>query len=291
MNSIYRDPEGREQIRLWCSGLLDSWTVPHERTVVTAAGAHTHLVTAGDGPTTVVFVPGTGFNAATSLPLATALVADGHRVVLADVPGQPGLSSDRRPASRAGLAWYGAWLDEVVEQSPPGPVVTMGHSLGAAICLNAGTSRISRQILVSPAGLTRLRVAPRVAATAAAWSLRPTPARSSRLLRALHTPGHPPREELVTWMTLVARHARSSGAPTVTSPARPVARYVVSGEHDTFLPPRRLQDAARAVLGTRLRVVPVAGHLLTDEQPELLSSLVADPERPDHQGGPAGVGR
>ncbi|MGW6982329.1 hypothetical protein ACWGE1_23305 [Streptomyces sp. NPDC054932] len=43
-----------------------------------------------------MFVPGTNVNAAVSLQPATALVAAGHRVLLVDVPGQPGLSSGGR---------------------------------------------------------------------------------------------------------------------------------------------------------------------------------------------------
>ncbi|MFI8386770.1 alpha/beta fold hydrolase [Streptomyces sp. NPDC085540] len=104
MNSIYRSTAGREHIRHWCTDRLDKWPVPNERTMVTANGAQTHLVTAGTGPTTVVFVPGTSFNAAASLPLATALVAAGHRLVLPDVPGQPGLSSEERGISGGRLS-------------------------------------------------------------------------------------------------------------------------------------------------------------------------------------------
>lgn len=93
MASIYRNEMGRHSIQGWCADQLDRWAVPHERTVVTAKEVRSHVVTAGAGATTVVFVPGTNFNAASSLPLATALVTAGHHVVLLDVPGQPGLSS------------------------------------------------------------------------------------------------------------------------------------------------------------------------------------------------------
>ncbi|GGU70358.1 hypothetical protein GCM10010211_40020 [Streptomyces albospinus] len=82
MDSIYRSPRGRDLLRAWCHDRLTAWPVPHERTTLTANGARTHLVLAGSGPTTVVYVPGTNFNAATSLPLATALVTAGYRVAM-----------------------------------------------------------------------------------------------------------------------------------------------------------------------------------------------------------------
>ncbi|MGW4895267.1 alpha/beta fold hydrolase [Kitasatospora sp. NPDC004240] len=281
MDSIYRSTTGRDLIQRWCLDRLDAWAIPHERTTVTANGARTHAVLAGDGATTVTYVPGTNFNAAASLPLATALVAAGHRVLLVDVPGQPGLSSGERALAGGRLSWYGAWLGKVIEKIAPEPVAVMGHSFGAAIALSADSPRISRLVLVSPGGLTRLRLTPAVLATSAAWFLRPAPTHSARLLRAMLAPSHQPREDLVTWMTLVARHSRSSGAPgAAVLPTRSVPRLVVTGEHDVFLPPRRLVTAVRSTLGAELGVVSDAGHLVVEERPEYLSTLLESPAGP-----------
>ncbi|GAA0325463.1 alpha/beta fold hydrolase [Streptomyces polychromogenes] len=281
MDSIYRSTTGRELIRRWCFDQLDAWSVPHERTTVTANGARTHVVLAGDGATTVVFVPGTNFNAAASLPLATALVADGYRVLLVDVPGQPGLSTGERRLSGGRLSWYGAWLSKVIEKISSEPVAVMGHSFGAAIALSTDSPRISRLVLVSPGGLTGLRLTPAVLAASAAWFLRPAPTHSARLLRTMLAPSHQPREDLVTWMTLVARHSRSSGAPgAAVLPARLVPRLVVTGEHDVFLPPKRLVTAVHSTLGAELGVVTEAGHLVVEERPEYLSTLLENPGQP-----------
>ncbi|MCX4803303.1 alpha/beta hydrolase [Streptomyces sp. NBC_01214] len=275
MDSIYRSAAGREHIHRWCTDQLDAWPVPHERSQVTANGALTHLVTAGSGPTTVVFVPGTNFSAAASLPLATALTAAGHRLVMADVPGQPGLSSEKRTISGVRLPWYGAWLSEVLQAAAAGPTVVIGHSFGAAIALSSPSPRIDRLVLVSPGGLCRLRLTPGLLGASAAWFMRPTPARSTRLLQAMLAPGHQPRAELVEWMTLVARHSRSSGAPgTADLPPRAIPRLVATGAHDTFLPPRRLARVVRATLGTGLHVIPDAGHLAVEEHPDRLAALV-----------------
>ncbi|MGW7414569.1 alpha/beta fold hydrolase [Streptomyces sp. NPDC054863] len=248
---------------------------------MTAQHVQTQVVLAGGGATTVMFVPGTNFNAAASLPLATALVAAGYRVVLVDVPGQPGLSSDERPLSGGQLSWYGVWLSEVIEKISSDPVAVMGHSFGAAIALSSASPRIDRLVLVSPGGLTTLRLTPAVLAASAVWFLRPAPTHSARLLRAMLAPGHHPREELVNWMTLVARHSRSSGAPgAATLPVRPIPRLIVTGQHDVFLPPRRLGPAVRATLGTELGVVAEAGHLVIEEHPEYLSTLIRSTDGP-----------
>lgn len=278
MKSIYRSTAGEELIQRWCLDQLAAWPVPHERTTVIANGAHTHVVLAGSGATTVVYVPGTNFNAAVSLPLATALVTAGYRVLLVDVPGQPGLSSGERPLSGGRLTWYGAWLSEVIEKIASQPVAVLGHSFGAAIALSSGSPKIDRLVLVSPGGLTRLRLTPTVLAASAAWFLRPAPTHSARLLRTMLAPGHSPREELVHWMTMVARYSRSSGDPgAATLPTRPIPRLAVAGEHDVFLPPRRLIPAVRDTLGTELGVVSEAGHLVIEEHPDYLSTLLASP--------------
>lgn len=273
--SIYRTTAGRECIAQWCHTQLAEWSVRHERMTVVAQGVQTHVVIAGSGRTTIVYVPGTNFNAAASLPLASALVAAGHRVVLPDVPGQPGLSSGQRELSSGGVSWYGAWLSDLLGQVVADAVVVMGHSFGAAIAMSCGSPQISRLILISPGGLTRLRLTPGVLAAYAAWTFRPAPATSSRLLRLMLAPDHDPRSELIEWMTLVARHSRSSGAPgSADLPSRPVPRLVLTGETDVFLPPRRLAPAVRRKLGTDLRVIAGAGHLLVDEFPEYLATVV-----------------
>ncbi len=92
----YRSRQGHELVRNWCERRLDEWTVAHERHEVDTGAGRTHLVVAGSGEVIVLLLPGTNFNAATSLSLASALAAR-VRVVLADLPGQPGLSTGHLP--------------------------------------------------------------------------------------------------------------------------------------------------------------------------------------------------
>nr|WP_238355120.1 alpha/beta hydrolase [Kribbella sandramycini] len=225
-----------------------------------------------------MFIPGTNFNAAVSAPIAVALRQAGCQVVIPDVPGQPGLSSDVRVAGARRAAWYGAWLDELVEQVyDDRPVTVVGHSLGAAIALSASSPRISRRVLVSPGGLIRLSLTPAVLLHSTAWFLRPTPARSARLLTTMLAPGHQPPEQLADWMTLVARHTRTSGDPgrLHTTHSTPATTIAVSGSHDVFLPPERLRPAVRDRLHLDLRLVDDAGHLVVHENPAAIAALVA----------------
>ncbi|WP_422736265.1 alpha/beta fold hydrolase [Micromonospora sp. WMMD729] len=274
MTSIYRTPEGRDSIRRWCARQVDAWSTPHERRVIRAHGHDTHLLTAGAGPVTVVLVAGDRFSTAAYLPLLTTLARQ-YRVVAADIPGQPGLSSDAADVADGGLAWYGAWLAEVVEEATTGPVVTFGHSFGGAVTLAAEHPRVRGAVAVAPGGLCRLRVTPRVLLAFLGWLARPRAASSLRLLRLLSAPGRTPRAELVEWMTLVARHARPVSTDDLVPAATSRAPVVIaSGDHDVFLPPDRLRRAAEQRLHAGVDIVPAAGHLVTDEHPDTLAALV-----------------
>jgi pimeloyl-ACP methyl ester carboxylesterase len=155
----------------------------------------------------------------------------------------------------------------------------MGHSLGGAIALSADSSHIAGLVLVAPGGLTSLRLTPSVLVAATGWTALPRPATSARLLRVMHAPGHVPRTDLVEWMTLIARSSSSTGAPGQAKlPARPIKRLAVTGDHDVFLPPKRLAPVVRKLLGVELGVLADAGHLVVDEDKnfEHLASLIDD---------------
>lgn len=276
VKSIYRTRAAQETIRTWCTKQLDQWPIPHERSTLAMQGTQTHVVQAGAGGT-VLFIPGTNFNAAVSGPIAAALYRAGHRIVIPDVPGQPGLSTGDRVTGPERADCYGAWLNELIEKIHNGrPVTVIGHSLGAAIALSASSPHITRRVLLSPGGLIKLSITPAVLAASTSWFLRPTPARSARLLKTMLAPGHEPSEQLTEWMTLVARNTRTSGDPgrLRNLNSTPESTVVASGRHDVFLPPSRLQDPVRDALQVNLQLVDDAGHLIVDEQPDLVADLV-----------------
>lgn len=292
MTSVYRSEQARAAVRRWCVNRIDgSGLAPARSEVVTSAGV-TGVVTAGPEPRggepSVVLLPGTNMNAALCLPVAEAIARE-RRVVVLDLPGQPGLSADRRPRAKRS-SWYGKWLTEALARAVPGPVVVVGHSLGGAVALACDAPQIVGRVLLSSAGIVRLRVpAPLLAATVP-WLLRPTVARSTALVRHMAAPGRGPgqgEEEghvadgLGEWMDLVGRCCRTSLAPPplpsgLLELRRSVPTLVVTGQFDPFLPPRHLGPAARRRLGAEFRVIEGAGHLLLDESPEAVLVAVRE---------------
>lgn len=284
MASVYRNEQARAEVRRWCVNRIDGSGLAHARSeVVTAAGV-TGVVTAGpepcDGEPTVVLLPGTNMNAALCLPVVEAIARE-RRVVVLDLPGQPGLSADRRPRAKR-LPWYGKWLTEALARAVRGPVVVVGHSLGGAVALACDAPQIVGRVLLSSAGLVRLRVPVPLLAATVPWLLRPTVARSTALVRHMAAPGQGHVADcLGEWMDLVGRCCRTSLAPPplpsgLLELRRSVPTLVVAGQFDPFLPPRELGPAARRRLGAEFRVIEGAGHLLLDESPEAVLVAVRD---------------
>jgi len=281
VSSIYRGPTCRQQVREWCDERLGEWGVPHRRREIQTAAGVTSVLTVGPEAEAlspaVVLVPGTNTNGAVYRHVAQALAARWPTVVL-DVPGQPGLSAEVRPR-RGRSAWYGQWLTEALEQTVPGQAVVVGHSLGGAIVLASASPRIAGRVLLSSAGLVRLLVPPAVVAATVPWLTRPTVPRAARVLRRMVAPGARVPDELAQWMALVARCCRSSLAPpplpaALLAERRSVPCLVATGRHDVFLPPRRVGPAAQRHLGTQLHVLDGSGHLLLDEAPDEIVTLV-----------------
>ncbi|MFD3532388.1 alpha/beta fold hydrolase [Streptomyces sp. NPDC058664] len=144
-----------------------------------------------------------------------------------------------------------------------------------------GSDLISGRVLVSTAGLVRLRVGASLLGATVPWLLRPSVPRAERLVRHVSSPGEPVPDGLSRWMALVGSSCRSSLAPaplpsSVLARARSVPNMVVAGSRDVFLPPARLGPAAEQRLGTHLRVLDGAGRLLPEDSPERVAALVAE---------------
>ncbi len=279
MAELYRSAASESEVRRWCADRLHAWQAPHTTRIVSTALGDTHLTCVGEGADVCVYLPGTNFNAATSIGVL-AVLSEHCRVVCPDLPGQPGLSAARRPPDET--LGYAAWVSEVIEESRgSGRVVVMGHSRGAAAALLAEPDTVHALILLSPAGLARVRLTPSMLVRSVTWLLRPTRRRSARLVELMAGGDSGNDLDLVVdWMTLVARSTRTTGAPGPLD-ADVVDRWrgrqvrVLTGERDIFFPPRRLAGPAREHLGQGVESVPDVGHLLVDQRPDAAAAALA----------------
>ena len=280
MGSAYRSPAQGDQVRTWCRAALARWPAGHEDHTIETSIGQTHVVTLGAGDRICVYVPGTNFSAAASTVVLSAL-ASRCRVYAADLPGQPGLSAPGRPEDE--LSGYAGWVADLIRwvrsRHAGASVVLAGHSRGAAVALSADPDDVDGLALFSPAGLTAVRPTLPMLRATTPWLVRRNDAGSRRLLSYLSGPGRAPSGELVEWMTLVARTCRTTGAPGPL-PDPDLSRWsgrdltVAVGENDVFFPAEKLRRACAATLALEPVVVPRAGHLLVDEEPELVAELV-----------------
>ncbi len=280
MRRLYRSAAGQDDVQAWCTSRLAAWTVPHEVTEVPSTLGGTHVVAAGEGDRVCVFVPGTNFCSATSTRLLEAL-AERMRVYAADLPGQPGLSAADRPSDEE--LGYSQWVTDLLrwvrERHPHGQVLVSGHSRGAAVALSAPPDLVDGVVALSPAGIISVRPTRDMLTASLPWLVRHHEEGSRRLLAYMSGPGHTASEDIVEWLTLVARSARTTGAPGPL-PDETLAAWqhtevtVAVGEDDRFFPLGRLAAASRRRLGVLPGVVPGAGHLLVEEEPKLTADLV-----------------
>jgi pimeloyl-ACP methyl ester carboxylesterase len=281
MTSAYRSQAGAEHVQAWCRAALATWVVPHQAHVVDTSLGMTHVVSLGAGDHVCVYLPGTNFNAASSTTVLGAL-AGKFRVYAADLPGQPGLSAANRPdEERSGYAgWVTELIDWVARRGGGARILIAGHSRGAAVALSANPDTVYGLALFSPAGLIAVRPTLTMLRSTVPWLVRRDTVDARRLLDYMSGPGRAPAAHLVEWMTIVAGACRTTGAPGPL-PDTDLVRWkgrnvrVVIGGHDVFFPIAKLHEACRAKLNLEPLVVPSAGHLLVDEEPELTADLVA----------------
>jgi len=266
--STYRSAEARAAVLASYDQRLATLARIHPleaRTVHTHHGP-THVLLMGpvDGPGLVVLH---GANA-DAVQMATPLgsLAERHRCVFVDVPGEPNRSCET-PIPLTGTA-AGTWLGELLDALGLPRVALWGMSGGGYVALRAATTipdRVERLVLVVPAGFVPMGSIPE-----------PTAANARALVEVLTGPssGLPPAavEQTVAHMRLVLGAIRDPfhlAGPLFTpaelaSVAAPT--LLGAGGSDAIFPGAALLERARMVLPALAETVllPEANHIHLD---------------------------
>ncbi len=273
--SVFKSERGRQAIVACTERALSKAgsQVPFRRRIVETAIAKTHLIEAGpqDGPP-LLLLHGTASNSATWF--ADIPVWECHyRVIAADIPGEPGLSEDRRLtlASEETVLWLGSLLDALGLPS----VRIVGMSLGGWIGLRFATrrpERVQALSLISASGFARPKMSFLVVALPLTllgdWGLK----RINRIVcRGIEI--HPDVEE---FMNLAGRHFRPLLEPVPVLGDEELARLTMpiqflAGKEDALLPAeasaRRLK---RLLPHAEVQVFPDCGHAVIGKADEIL---------------------
>jgi 2-hydroxymuconate-semialdehyde hydrolase len=269
--------------------------LPVAQRTLTVAGVATRVWEAGDGPPILLLHGGIECGGVMWAP-AVGRLAEGHRVVVPDVPGL----GESAALPRLDLDTFATWLAELSRLMGLDRPVVVAHSLIGRLtaAVAARRSLAARHLVVYAApGIGPYRMPWRLRYLAVRFGIRPTAANAERFDRfALHdldaTRDRDPRwfDAFQTYTVERARvpHVKRTMRQLVTSQIRRIddadlARVRVPttllwGRHDRMVPIAVAHHAVRRT-GWPLQVVDDAGHAPHIERPEQfcarLSALIA----------------
>lgn len=282
VSSLYRSAQGMAAALACYDAALRRLTLPFETFYVPTRFGETHVLAAGPREAPVLIMPhGWSGNAAGWWPQINTLAAS-LRIYAPDTIGQAGRSAPERPSPR-GLA-YGQWLSDVMDALHLQRAMLVGGSGGAWLILKlaeVAAERIDRAALLSPAGFVRPRLGFLVRA---AWVriLRPDENTPLRYARLASPPPLRLDEAEVRLGAPALLHLRPQLAPPTLSDA--VLRrlraptMVLVGRHEAIFDPEAVIRRARRTLPglVHTEIVPMAGHNLSSEQPELVNARILE---------------
>lgn len=159
MNSVYRSPEGRQEIIGRYEEILKYWPVANEKIIVPTSFGETFVIACGakDGPP-VILLHGSSTNSAMWMGDAETL-GKTCRVYAVDIIGEPGKSAENRPDSKNGDN-YAEWLKEVLDGLKIEKAAFVGNSLGGWMSIAFAShypERVESLVLLASGGISDMR--------------------------------------------------------------------------------------------------------------------------------------
>lgn len=235
------------------------------------AGLRTRYITLGEG-LPILLLHGWGTQLESLAPLANHLSAR-RKVYALDFPG---FGASEHPPVDWSVGDYAGWLSEFIEKFRLEPLDLLGHSFGGRVAIKFVSSwpaRVNQLVLVDSAGVRQYETSPRfrfyrlvAKAGKPLLSLLPEPARKKaqwRLYRAIGSTDY-----------LTAGELRGTYSKVISEDLEPLLPLVhartllVWGEQDQSTPLSDARVMAEKIPGSRLVVIPNAGHYPFLDQPE-----------------------
>ncbi|MER7009988.1 alpha/beta hydrolase [Saccharopolyspora sp. NPDC000359] len=255
------------------------------------------------GPAIILLHGGGPDNAMISWRHAIGVLAADHRVFVPDLPGQGGSMPWRGSANQRTFEEVLRWLLDAW-QVPQAVLVglSMGGSVAAGFALR-NPQRVRGLVLVDSTGLqhrmhrhllAHLALRSRFAGPLAAKLLRLNRTLVRHALTKIFFTGGQPVPDLESIVDEVGAEAGARGSVFADWHADAVARkamrinhlphlgqlrcpvMLIHGERDTLVPVQAARDAAGAIPGSMLRVLPDAGHWPNRERPTEFNALLRE---------------
>ncbi|MGW4354519.1 alpha/beta fold hydrolase [Nocardia sp. NPDC004582] len=277
MNAIYKSEAGRAAIQTRYQELVRRWPVAVEQLHIPTREGDTFVLASGpqDAPP-VILLHGSGGNSATWLGDIASWATD-FRVYAVDMVGEPGGSSESRPA--LGSDAVARWLDDVLAGLNLASAGFVGMSLGGWTALDYAVRRpdkVTKLALLCPGGIGKQRFG---------WifknlidhlfsnhDLR----RSAAIVTGLNLTDH---AEILDDVTLTFTHfnPRTGKLPIFTDAqlsALTMPVLVIVGEDDVmFKSAETARRAQQSIPNATARVLPGVGHAVLGQTAPVLEFL------------------
>ncbi len=251
-----------------------------------------HFVEAGQGPLLILIH---GFGGSTfSFRHTIPELARHFRVIALDLKGF-GLS-ERPPGGDYSMTAQALLVSEFMERMEIRRATVLGHSMGGEIAMRLAINhpeQVERLILVDSASGRDIRhFAPGgrflrpLLPVVALFTLHSRRFRHLSLRSAVHDPAYLTPEVLEGYFrpTRIRGHLRGMGEllasrrndPPLDPSAVVQPTLVLWGEEDRWLPVSQGQQLHEQISGSRLVIIPRAGHLPLEEQPEESNRAILD---------------
>jgi pimeloyl-ACP methyl ester carboxylesterase len=221
---------------------------------------------------TLLFVHGASCDHHAAEPLAEAL--PDVDVIAPDLPGRGGTPGGPCATPAEAASFVGAVIDALELSS----VVVVGHSYGGGIALELALGRplaglvlasTGARLRVHPAVLEAMRVQAETSPTSVGllgWSDGADPQLIARL--DAYARAVPSASSLADWRSTNS-FDRLGALGAIRTPA-----LVLAGELDVMTPPKYAQRLADELVGSRLELLPGAGHMLPLDQAGRIAPLI-----------------
>lgn len=263
---------------------LRAMPIPIVRRSLDMDGRKVSYLTVDDAPSaeTLLLIHGAAVSARTWVNQLRGL-SDVLRPIAIDLPGHR--HSD--PIADPSLATYAEAVYRTLERLGTGPVFVAGHSLGGAVAQVLATrhpDKVKGLILVSTCvrvppedgGQTLLGFVPAPFRRAVLlWAVRKTllaPSASSSAIELTLDEIRGCRPETIQSDTAIGRAMDLAGvAQAVRAPT-----LILCGGRDWLTAPALSRQLSVMIAGSRLQIVPSAGHMLPLEAPEVLNHAIRE---------------
>jgi pimeloyl-ACP methyl ester carboxylesterase len=259
---------------------LKRWPVPYECLVVPTRHGQTHAIASGrpDAPP-LMLMRGVGGNATAWVDNIADLSQD-HRTYALDVIGETGRSAPCRPSYK-GTA-YGEWFVDILDALKVGKAHVVGVSRGAWLALKIALfapERVKRMVLLGTEGIAAtslkfltMRMVPAL--------LFPSRVTVHHLMRSITPPELPVNERLVEERVIIYKHFRQaiSRPPMLADDELRgirVPALLLFGQYEVLYNANAvIKRVQRLSASLRIEVIPGAGHVLSDDQPQVVDARI-----------------